>query len=384
MNDGQPTNRGAEAAEPVDGRFDALMEAAVDGIVLIDERGQIEEFSRAACELFGYTREEVLGRNVNVLMPEPYRAEHDHYISNYLESGEPKIIGIGREVQARRKDGTVFPVDLAVGEVKEASKVRFVGIIRDVSARKRAELEMREARERLAHVTRLSTMGEMAAGIAHEVNQPLTAIATYSNAGRRMLGAAQPNAEELTEMLEKISAQALRAGEVIRKLRSFVKKRSSEYEQVDLNALVGECATLAEVDARHHDVALHITLDPAPLLVLADAVQIQQVLLNLVRNAIEAVASANKKERLVRILTSGDGQLARVAVLDNGPGVPDEVLNHLFEPFQTTKESGMGMGLSISRTIIQAHAGVLKYARDDDGTSRFYFEVPRISAESET
>lgn len=382
MADSNKTISGPDRKKTVDGRFDALMQAAVDGIVLIDSQGIIEEFSRAACKLFGYEREEMLGRNIKVLMPEPYRAEHDQYISNYLNSGQPKIIGIGREVEAKRKDGSVFPVDLAVGEVKEGANIRFVGIIRDISARKAAELEMREQRERLAHVTRLSTMGEMAAGIAHEVNQPLTAIATYSNASKRMIKADKPKLQELTELLDKISTQALRAGEVIRRLRSFVKKRSSEYEQVDLNTLVNESATLAEVDARHHKVALRITLADAPLLVLADTVQIQQVLLNLVRNAIEAaVAVTAAEERRVEIVTSGSDQSACVEVLDNGPGLDQEILANLFQPFQTTKETGMGMGLSISRTIVQAHAGVLKYRPGANQGSCFFFELPRIQPE---
>lgn len=384
MDDSQISTKATRIDDAADGRFDALMAAAVDAIILIDGTGAIEEFSKAASQMFGYARQEVLGRNVKVLMPDPYKSSHDQYIENYLDSGTPKIIGIGREVQAQHKNGSVFPIYLSVGEVKVGPGVRFVGIIRDISAQKSAELEMREQREKLAHVTRLSTMGEMAAGIAHEVNQPLTAIATYSSASKRMIGKDQPNLDELGVLLDKISAQALRAGEVISRLRSFVKKKKSEYQRLDLNALVRDTLLLAEVDARHHNTGLVVTLEPSPLLVLADAVQIQQVLLNLVRNAIEAVASASGQPNSIEIKTTASEEFAGVSVIDQGPGVDDTILAELFEPFVTTKESGMGMGLSISRTIVQAHAGEFKYAPNENGGSVFSFRLPRAATGSDS
>lgn len=270
----------------------------------------------------------------------------------------------------------MFPIDLAVGEVHDGSEMRFVGIIRDISARKASELEMRQQRERLAHVTRLSTMGEMAAGIAHEVNQPLTAIATYSNASRRMLASSDADLPELSDLLEKISAQAIRAGEVIRRLRRFLKKREGEYETLSLNELVHDIAALAEVDARHHNVKLIIETGEEDVLVLVDAVQIQQVLLNLVRNGIEAMATEDHADKSVSIRLISDSANARVEVIDRGQGIEDSMRDRLFTPFQTTKSFGMGMGLTISRSIIKAHKGMLAFKDNPGGGSIFYFELP--------
>lgn len=365
-----------EQSQREDGRFDALMEAVVDAIIVIDGRGTILEFSKAAIEMFGYEPTEIVGENVSTLMPEPYRSHHDGFLDNYRKTGKPKIIGIGREVRARRKDGSVFPIDLAVGEVADDDEPRFVGIIRDISARKAVELEAREQRERLAHVTRLSTMGEMAAGIAHEVNQPLTAIATYANAGGRLLTAKTPDLAGLAEILEKLSAQAIRAGEVIRRLRHFVKKREGHYEVVSVNELAYETLQLAEVDSSHHDVELTLQTSKEDLSILADTVQIQQVMLNLIRNAIEAEAmdAADKRSIIIRIQDLTD--LVRIEIIDHGSGLDANVKENLFMPFQTTKESGMGMGLSISRSIIEAHKGVLAYRANPRGGAIFYFELP--------
>lgn len=360
----------------VDGRFDALMEAIVDAIIVIDKKGAIREFNKAAITMFGYEPAEVIGKNVSILMPEPYQSAHNSYIRNYLQTANAKIIGIGREVQALRKDGSVFPIELAVGEVSDENPSRFVGIIRDISERKANEMEAREQRERLAHVTRLSTMGEMAAGIAHEVNQPLTAIATYANAGVRMLAAREPDLSGLAGVLEKLSNQAFRAGEVIRRLRRFVKKREGQYEFVSVNALAHETTQLAEVDSRYHDVELSLEICKGEPKILADAVQIQQVILNLVRNAIEAADASTGGDRKVLVRIMRDEKTVRIEIIDRGTGLDANVSENLFMPFQTTKESGMGLGLSISRSIVEAHKGVLAYRENPGGGAIFYFDLP--------
>lgn len=359
-----------------EGRFAALMEAIVDAIIVIDGDGSIREFNRAAIGMFGYRPGEVIGKNVSMLMPEPFRSDHDRYIGNYLQTGKAKIIGIGREVKALRKDGSIFPIDLSVGEVRGGDDPQFVGIIRDISARKAAELEAREQRERLAHVTRLSTMGEMAAGIAHEVNQPLTAIATYANAGERMLAAADPDLPRLASVLEKLGAQAFRAGEVLRRLRSFVRKREGQYELVSVNELARDTTMLAEVDSHHHRVELKLEMCEGDPKILADTVQIQQVILNLVRNAIEAAATRSADERIVLVRLQNPGDSVIVEIIDRGAGLEPSVSENLFMPFQTTKESGMGLGLSISRSIIEAHKGTLSHRENPEGGMIFYFELP--------
>lgn len=362
-------------------RFMALLDAAVDAMIVIDSSGRIEVLNRAAIEIFGYSPEALLGRNISMLMPEPFRSEHDKFIHNYIVTGNARIIGIGREVSAMRRDGTVFPIELSVGEVQDESERRFVGIIRDISARKLFESEIRQQRDKLAHVTRLSTMGEMAAGIAHEVNQPLTAIATYSNACRRMLASASADSQEINELLDKISTQALRAGEVIRRLRGFVKAREGDLELCTIADLVLEVVALAEVDAHSHGIELDMHLPDEDIRVVVDPVQIQQVLLNLVRNAIDSVDAEGTSNQNVSIRTFREGSHVVVEVVDSGQGVDESVREQLFTPFMTTKKDGMGLGLSISRSIIKAHKGALLFRENPGGGAIFNFSLPVAEGE---
>lgn len=204
--------------------FRALLTAAVDAIVIVDHRGVILTFNRAAEGLFGYPASEAVGANVSILMPEPHRSAHDAHMQRYLETGEAHIVGIGREVDAQRKDGTIFRAWLSVGRVEGEDPPRFVGFLHDVSARQRAEEYERRAAERLAEVARLGAMASMAASIAHEVNQPLAAISTYALACERLLGLPNADIPEVRRALRQIAEQALRAGDSIRNMRELVRK----------------------------------------------------------------------------------------------------------------------------------------------------------------
>jgi two-component system sensor kinase FixL len=498
---------GREAAQG-NREFRALLDAAVDAIIVIDHRGMVEEFSLAAERMFGYTAEEAIGHSVNVLMPEPFREHHDGYLERYTRTGQARIIGIGREVVARRKDGTLFPCELAVGQVPEAAPPRFVGFIRDltqqkaaqeqlkrseaelrlaqalanignyvvhlgdepagedyfstqlyrifevpqgepvsrheylgqwvhpadrarvldafhrldaggsaldieyqlqlrdgrvrhihhiaqavrdeqghvlkhvgaihdITDRRHAEDEARQLQERLTHFARLSTMGEMAAGLAHEINQPLSAIATYAQACLRIMRQPQPDAADIASALEQINAQALRAGEVIRRLRNFVKNREVKREWVECSRLLEDLRTLAETDARLHNVRLTIDAEDNLPPIHADPIQLQQVVLNLVRNAIDAVADCADERREVRLLTrrEGDSEIV-ITVADRGTGLAPGASEHLFNPFFTTKASGTGLGLAISRSIVRAHGGRLWHTPNGDCGARFHFSLP--------
>src|SRR5688572_21040934 len=500
-----------ERTHRLEREFQAVLDAAVDAVVLFDHEGRIELLNHAGERMFGYNEQEVIGLKVNILLPEPYRSQHEDYLRHYIELGEPRIIGIGRELLAKRRDGSEFYAELAVGRVQGTEPPRFVGFIRDVTIRRnaeealrrseaqltiaqeianlgnyvvhyeshvedywsphlyrvlgrrfgepyisvydylapmvhtadrarwqqareeldsgarsmdieyrihhpdsslryvhhiahttlnaegrvlrqvgtihditdrrRAEDEARQMQDRIAHFGRLSTMGEMAAGIAHEVNQPLTAIATYAQACQRLIGAGGFSHEEIGEALEHISAQALRAGEVIRRLRTFVKNREVKRELIEANRLLEDVLTLAQTDARHNGVRM--LLEPAVQapLVQADAVQIQQVILNLVRNSIDAMVEVPeaRREIVLRTLVDSEGDV-EFMVADRGVGVDATAMAEQFNPFFTTKPGGTGLGRSISRSIVRAHGGKVWCGANPGGGARFFFTLPAVPA----
>jgi two-component system, LuxR family, sensor kinase FixL len=493
-------------ASPPSSELQAVFDAAVDAVILIDHRGSVEVFSRAAERLFGYRAEEVLGKNVSILMTQKDRDLHDGYMSRYERIGVPHIIGTGREVQCRRKDGSVFAAFLSVGRVGEQVPARFVGFLQDLTLRdqalaavvrerdhtsryleamqttlvaldtqrrvtlvnrkgcellgcredaligidwfetvvkaedratsaehfaallehgskdpsyteyciraadgsdrlfawryalvrepdgsatgilcsgdditdaRRAETEARDAREQMMHVSRLATVGEMAAGISHELNQPLAAITTYAQAARRLLAATDFDDEDVTDALEQIAAQALRAGEIIRRLRSLVRNRPAQREPTQINALIEELGALTRVDARMHDVRVRLDLAPVLPELKLDPIQIQQVLLNLVRNAVQALEYQESAGREVLIKTAlhGGGDV-EIRICDTGSGVSEDMLARLFLPFATTKSDGTGLGLAISRSIIEAHKGTLEYMPNVPRGSCFVIRLP--------
>ncbi len=490
-------------------QLSALLDAAVDAMVLIDDHGKVQRFNHAAERIFGFRADEVVGRNVSMLMPQPYRREHDAYLERYHRTAEPRIIGIGREVVAQRKDGSTFPIDLSVGEFRTASGRGYVGILRDISDRKRQEEQLRQSSEelrlivehaptaivitdlhghvfnanraccelfgysveqlrhsrhsdllhpedreialphfsrlrleggscecelryvkadgsimhalhyaaaatdadgrplmligeiidrsalyeamreaddlrtRLAHVGRIGTLGEMVSGIAHEVNQPLTAIANYSSACRRMMLAGQVNPGEVLAILEKIANQAERAGQVIRGLRTLAKRGDSQRQMLDINQLVRDVVRLVEFELRTSGRRLELQLAGSLLPVLADGVQIQQVVLNLIRNAMEAMAEAEAAGPVTIETSESEPGWVTIQVSDRGPGLPPEVARRLFEPFFTTKRQGMGLGLSICKSIAAAHGGELSYSLNEWRGATFALLLPAAPEEDE-
>ena len=503
------------SVSPAELQAQAMLDAAVDAVIVIDASGRIEQVSRSATQMFRAAAAQMIGRNVSMLMPEPYRREHDHYMNRYMGGGTARIIGIGREVQARRLDGTVFPCNLSVGEIAGAEPRRFLGIIHDLSDRREAEdrlrrsesdlrlaqklanignyvnyvdgeqpdyyspqmrrimglpedwtslslhryiedwvhpddrpvvaerirrlveddvpfdveyranlsdgserhlhhvaqclrnetgritrfvgtihditdrrkveVEARQLQDRLTHFSRLSTMGEMAAGLAHEVNQPLTAIAAYAQACQRLLASAHGLPEGVLKALAQIDAQALRAGEVIRRLRHLVRNREVKRETIDAEKLLEDLRTLAEADARAHGIRLLIDCRPDLPSVEADPVQIQQVVLNLVRNAIDSIVATPAAPRELALgarIADADPEQLEFTVEDHGPGVPESAVDQVFNQFFTTKPGGTGLGLAISRTIVRAHGGRLWYSAVEGGGARFHFTLPISPASS--
>lgn len=478
-------------------RLDTLLATAVDGIIVSDAAGVVQVYNPACERLFGYSANEVIGRNVSMLMPSPYREEHDRYVASYRSTGHPKIIGIGREVSGRRKDGSVFPMYLSVGEGHRDGQSIFVGVIHDLTRQKHAEQErdqlaaivgsshdviiakdldgivtawnrgaeltygytaaemigrpivdlappdrkhevaeliqrvrrgeivsqydshrvtkdgrtldmsltlspirdgagsvigvstiarnmtelrlaerrVRELTAEMLHISRLSAMGQLASSLAHELNQPLTAVVNYSEAVRHMMTTSAPPMTRMADFLEKIAAQAERAGQIIRRLRGHVEKSEVERAPESLAAVVEEASSLATVGAKIDGVrvAYDLATDLPPIRI--DKIQIQQVVVNLVRNAIEALRGSGRREVTIRTSSAGNGQ-QEVAVADTGPGLPAEVAENLFKPFTTTKKDGMGIGLSISHSIIDAHGGRIWAEPNPGGGTVFRFLLP--------
>ena len=360
----------------------SILETAPDAIVVIDVKGHMLSFSASAERMFGYKEVEVLGENVSILMPSPDRERHDGYLERYMRTGERRIIGIGRVLTARHRDGATFPIELSVGEARIGDDRVFTGFIRDLTERQEAELRVHDLQSVLAHVQRVSEMGTLATSLAHELNQPLTAIANYVEAARDMLET-PPDKETLAtirEALDECAAQSVRAGQIVRRLRDFIARGESERRVESLQRLITEASALALVGAGEQDLEVDARLDSAADRVLVDRIQIQQVVLNLMRNAIEAMAESPVRRLLVTSENEAGG-FVRVTVADSGPGLAQEVAERLFEPFRSTKESGMGLGLSISATIVTAHGGRIWAEPSKLGGTAFHFTV--IDADSE-
>lgn len=359
----------------------SILSTVPDAMIVIDERGKMLSFSDAAERLFGYAQSEVLGANVSMLMPSPYRERHDGYLERYLTTGERRIIGIGRVVFAMRKDGTTFPMELSVGEATGEGQRVFTGFIRDLTDRHRTQERLEELQSELIHVARVSAMGTMASTLAHELNQPITAVANYVEAVRDLL--AEPNLDELPDIIEALddaAAEAMRAGHIVRRLRDFVSRGEIEKTVESLPDLINESATFGLLGAGDKSIGTRIDIDHEAASVLVDKIQIQQVLVNLIRNAVEAMSTATS--RLLTIQTAPDQPgFVRVTVADTGPGVAPDVAAQLFKAFVSTKAEGMGLGLSICRTIVEANGGRIWMEPAQGGGTQFHFTLVRTEAE---
>jgi two-component system sensor kinase FixL len=359
----------------------SILDTVPDAMVVIDEHGLIQSFSAAAQRLFGFRETEVIGKNVSMLMPSPYSDDHDAYINRYLTTGERRIIGIGRIVVGQRRDKSTFPMELAVGEMR-ANNVRFfTGFVRDLTERQKTEARLQELQSELVHISRLTAMGEMASTLAHELNQPLAAITNYLNGIRRLIDQDWSKVEaSVRDAIGKAGEQALRAGEIIRRLRNFVARGESERRVESLPRLLEEANALALVGVKERNVHVRFEFDPRAEFVLADRVQIQQVLLNLVRNALEAMETSDRRELTISAHPTADDNVL-VKVADTGAGLAPEIASQLFQPFLTTKRQGLGVGLSISRTIIEAHGGSIWAEGNPGGGTIFCFTLRLVKSE---
>ncbi len=360
----------------------SILDTVPDATIVIDETGLIRSFSAAAERLFGHAEGEVVGKNVSALMPSPFREEHDAYIWRYLQTGERRIIGVDRVVTGQRKDGSTFPMKLEVAEMRSGDRRFFTGFIRDLTERQRTERQLQELQTELARLSRLTAMGEMASTLAHEVNQPLTAISNYLQGCNRLLESIDhDNVSKVREALAATTKQTLRAGEIIRQLREFVTHGETARRAENINELVEETSALALMGAKEEGVRVKFRFDPSLGAVMVDKVQIQQVLLNLMRNGIEAMEECEPKELLVSTAPSATDKtdagtpMAEITVADTGSGISDSIAGQLFQPFVTTKDNGMGVGLSISKRLVEAHGGRMWAEPNPGGGTIFRFTL---------
>ena len=354
----------------------SILATVPDAMVVIDEAGSILSFSAAAETMFGYSEDEVLGQNVKILMPNPDRDAHDQYLVNYRTTGKRKIIGIGRVTTALHRDGKTFPIELAIGEAWIGESRIFTGFIRDLTERQQTLLRLQDLQSELAHVGRVSEMGTLASSLAHELNQPLTAVASYCESARDLLKA-KPDAETLEivrEAMDEAAGQAIRAGQIVRRLRDFMSHGETERRVESLPRLINEANALALVGSGEHGIDVQLALDPAADLVFVDRIQVQQVLVNLIRNAIDAMVDSPVRKLCVGTVRE-DGT-TRVSVEDTGSGISEAIAAQLFQPFITSKQTGMGIGLSICRTIVEAHGGRLWFEPRESGGTAFHFTLP--------
>lgn len=360
---------------------DAIVSSVSEGVITIDHSGLIKSFNKSAQAMFGYTFEEVKNKNIKTLMPSNYANNHDKYLSNYLHNRQANIIGDGRELQAKRKDGREFAIHLSVSEIQSHEKTMFVGLIRDITQQKTAAEQARTYIEQMAHVERLNSLGEMAAGIAHEVNQPLTAISLFSQSGKNLCNSG--NFERLPEIFEKVSQHARRAGAVLERMQVMTKQGDRQKEVVDCNMLISEVVKLAESDASMRNISIKVSHCEADVRVFVDTVQIQQVMLNLLRNGMDAMQASNlengtvielKAELVSQTSHRPNRQTAvKISVIDSGCGLSSNMTDQLFTAFSSTKENGMGIGLSISKSIIEEHGGRIQHANNSSAGTVFFF-----------
>ncbi|WP_158008327.1 two-component system sensor histidine kinase NtrB [Methyloceanibacter methanicus] len=382
------SRRSAKAVRSREAHLRSILDTVPDATVVIDETGMIRSFSAAAERLFGHREVDVAGKNVAVLMPSPFREEHDAYISRYISTGEKRIIGFDRVVTGERKDGSTFPMKLEVAEMRSGEQRFFTGFIRDLTERQRTEKQLQDLQTELARLSRLTAMGEMASTLAHEVNQPLTAISNYLQGCNRLLESIEGDKVPMVrEALAATTKQTLRAGEIIRQLRDFVTHHETARDPADINDLVEEASALALIGAPDEGVKPSFLFDTSLPDVKVVKVQVQQVLLNLMRNAIEAMEGCDPKVLLVSTARSSTDKndagepMVQITVADTGSGISEEIADQLFQPFVTTKPNGMGVGLSISKRLVETHGGRLWVEPNPGGGTVFRFTLEPVRSE---
>ena len=363
MSDNEPHHQATDPGRVAEARWRAVIDAAVDGIIVIDSRGCVEVFNAAAQRMFGYAEAEMVGQNVKQLMPEPDQSRHDGYISRHVVTGENKVIGIGRAVTGQRKDGSTFPLHLSVGKMAIDGEPHFTGILHDLSSR--ADLE-----DRLREATAMARLGEMAAVIAHEVKNPLAAVrGAIQVIGSRMKSDAG-DAAIIKEIIARIDA----LNNLIQDLLVFSRPPKPKLSDTDLRALLGSVVTLLKSDPAFGELVVTIAGELPPL--PADPALLTIVFQNLLINSAQAM---HGRGMIAVTIGAADGW-HRVTVADHGPGIPAEIRAALFRPFKTTKARGTGLGMATAKRLVELHDGRISVNCPPDGGTTVTVELPSFPA----
>jgi PAS domain S-box-containing protein len=373
-----------DAFRQVEQQARSIVDSALDAVVAMDADGVITEWNKQAEETFGWTRAEALGRRmVDTIVPPGYRLSHQRGLEHFLRTGEGAVLNRRIEIIALRRDGSEFPVELTITPLKSGDTWTFSSFIRDITASKQAQEDLRNAHAELAHVNRVMTMGELAASIAHEVNQPLAAIVASGDTCTAWLSNQPPNLDKARAAADRVVQAATQASDIVRRIRALFKKTAPMTTPVEINEVILETVSIVGGEVQRKGVSLNTELAADLPTVLGDRIQLQQVILNLAINGTEAMASVeneNQPRRLViqsRLAEAGE---ILVSVADSGPGIKPQLAGQLFAPFFTTKPEGIGMGLSISRTIVEAHGGRLWTAANQPRGAVFHFALPVATA----